>query len=291
VILSPSNTGGERRRIQPAEGFSLIEIMVAVGLLAVIIVGLLAMFYHVQRAFRAGVTQSDVMEGGRATMGLLARELQEATSTDSHDFEATNFVAMPSPGTGAWGESSAQNLPSGAERKNFLQDVTFLTRANGNWKGISYRIENNGGGGVGILKRLEASLPYDPNPYSASNGLFTFGKAFFSQTVDKNTNYHRVLDGVVHLYVTAYDTNGFVFTNAWLSPNGGYAFTGFTNVMPAYIDVELGVLEPSAIDRFRASQEVGGAAPQNYLRRQVGRTHLFRQRISIRPAASQLSTD
>jgi hypothetical protein len=221
-------------------------------------------------------------------MGLMARELQEAAPTESHDPYATNFVAMPSPGTAAWGESSAQDLPSNAQRKNFLQDISFLTRANGNWKGISYRIENNGG--VGTLKRLEATLPYDPNPYTASNGLFNFSRNFFSSTVD-NTNYHRISDGVVHLYVTAYDTNGFVFTNAWLSPNGGYAFTGYTNVMPAYVEIELGVLEPSANDRFRASLEVGGAAPQNYLRRQVGRTHLFRQRVSIRPAASQLSTD
>jgi prepilin-type N-terminal cleavage/methylation domain-containing protein len=288
VILYPSNSNRHCLRIKPAQGFSLIEIMVAVGLLAVIIVGLLAMFYHVQRAFRSGVTQSDIMENGRATMGLMARELQEAAPTESHDPYATNFVAMPSPGTAAWGESSAQDLPSNAQRKNFLQDISFLTRANGNWKGISYRIENNGG--VGTLKRLEATLPYDPNPYTASNGLFKFSTDFFSSTVD-NTNYHRISDGVVHLYVTAYDTNGFVFTNAWLSPNGGYAFTGYTNVMPAYVEIELGVLEPSANDRFRASLEVGGAAPQNYLRRQVGRTHLFRQRVSIRPAASQLSTD
>jgi hypothetical protein len=259
------------------------------------------MFYHVQRAFRAGVTQSDIMEGGRATMGLMTRELQEATAT--RIAFTTNLIAIPSAGTAAWGESSAQDLPSGAARKNFLQDISFLMQVNGNWKGISYRIENKGNGGVGTLYRLEETLPYESNPYVASNALYTFSQQFFSSTIANNTNYHRVLEGVVHLYVNAYDTNGWIYSSAWLpTQNGGYAFTnyaepapvyvGYTNVvMPAYLEVELGVLEPSAIARFRANQEVGGAAPQNYLRRQVGRTHLFRQRISIRPAASQLSTD
>src|SRR5436309_8858412 len=44
-------------------GFSLLEMMVAVTLLAIIIVGLLSMFYQTQRAFRQGSTQSDVLEG------------------------------------------------------------------------------------------------------------------------------------------------------------------------------------------------------------------------------------
>ena len=285
--------------MKAAGGFSLIEIMVAVGLLAVIILGLLAMFYHVQRAFRAGVTQSDVMEGGRATMGMMTRELQEATATRIPF--TTNLIALPSVGTAVWGESSAQDLPSGKERKNFLQDIGFLMQVNGNWKGISYRIENKGNGGVGTLYRMEESLPYESNPYAASNALYTFSQQFFSANLQNNTNYHRILDGVVHLYVNAYDTNGWLYSSAWLQ-NSGYAFTnhndpspvyvGYTNVvMPAYLDVELGVLEPSVTERFRASLEVGGAASQNYLRRQVGRTHLFRQRISIRSDGSQNSSD
>ena len=299
----PSIVNPRCRRAKKAGAFSLIEIMVAVSLLALIIVGLLAMFYHVQRAFRSGVTQSDVMEGGRATMGLLVRELQEATAARIP--YTTNLIAIPSVGTAAWGEASVQDLPSGngAQRKNYLQDIAFLMQANGNWKGISYRIENKGNGGVGTLYRLEENLPYDSNPYAASNALFNFSQAFFASTIANNTNYHRVLDGVVHLYVNAYDTNGWLYSSAWLpTPTGGYAFTnhvdpppnyvGYTNaVMPAYLEVELGVLEPSTTEKFRANLDVGGAAPQNYLRRQVGRTHLFRQRISIRPAASQITTD
>src|SRR5436190_8356573 len=79
-----------------ARAFSVIEMMVAVSLLAVIIVGLLAMFYQVQRAFRAGTAQVDVMEGGRAGMLELTRELQQMSPT--YFDGATNFQVTLAPG-------------------------------------------------------------------------------------------------------------------------------------------------------------------------------------------------
>src|SRR6266581_6128658 len=77
-------------------GFSLIEVMVAVSLLAVIIVGLLAMFYQTQRAFRSGIAQVDVLEGGRATLDLISRELQEMTAASDPTITNVNlFVRFP----------------------------------------------------------------------------------------------------------------------------------------------------------------------------------------------------
>src|SRR5437867_386623 len=72
--------------------FSLIEIMVAVTLLAVITVGLLAMFYHTQKAFRLGANQVDVLESGRATAQLMSADLQEAYP--SYVPSVMNFEAM-----------------------------------------------------------------------------------------------------------------------------------------------------------------------------------------------------
>src|SRR6185295_14642440 len=57
--------------------FSLIEIMVVMGLLVVIILGLLLMFNQTQRAFRAGMTQVDVLENGRTATEMIARELSQ----------------------------------------------------------------------------------------------------------------------------------------------------------------------------------------------------------------------
>ncbi len=285
------------RRRSRRDGFSLIEVMVAVSILAFMIVGLLAMFYHVQRAFRSGVTQSDIMEGGRALMSMVTHELQEAAATSTAF--TTNLLILPAPGTGNWGESSTQNLDSGSSRTSYLQDLAFLTEANGEWKGLAYRLDNQNG--VGTLKRLEVTLPYESNPFFATNNLRQFSDEFFGSTLINNTNFRPVLDGVVHFFFTAYDTNGLVQSAAWLKKVPyGYAFTnftaeapdtiGFTNVvLPAYLEIELGVLEPSAVEKFRANNDVNAANGQNFLQRQAGRIHLFRQRVAIRPAATRVS--
>jgi hypothetical protein len=261
--------------------FTLIEVMVAVALLSFIIVGLLAMFYYVQRAFKSGVTNSDVMEGGRAVMSQITRDLQEAAAVQIAF--TTNLAVQPAAGsTTLWGEvTTQQDLPSGEKRVNFLQDLSFFSQANGDWAGINYRIVD-APTGLGTLYRSILTTNYDSNPYVASNALYNLVADSFRLPIDSPV-YSRILDGVVHFAITAYDTNGNYFTNATFA-NGSFAFTN--KVMPAYLDIELGILEPPATERFRANLDVGGTAAQNYLRRQVGRTHLFRQRVGIRPAAT-----
>ena len=69
---------------QPATGnryaaFSLIEIMVVMALLSLIVIALMAVFSSTQAAFRSSVTQTDVLEGGRATIDLMAQDLKAMT--------------------------------------------------------------------------------------------------------------------------------------------------------------------------------------------------------------------
>ena len=49
-------------------GFSLVEVLVVVSLLSLIVLALMAVFSSTQKAFRSAVTQTDVLEGGRAGM-------------------------------------------------------------------------------------------------------------------------------------------------------------------------------------------------------------------------------
>jgi prepilin-type N-terminal cleavage/methylation domain-containing protein len=279
-----------------AHGFSLLEIMVAVALLAVIIVGLLAMFYQVQRAFRAGTAQVDVMEGGRAAMNLLTRDLQGVASVGA-DPAVTNLVILPPENL----LEVSQLLVSGAPRYGWLQDLCFMSRDGDEWIGTAYRF-SNAVSGVGTLCRLVERRAIDSNPATAASTNAALSWLVSTVTPDKanlppylNTTFSPLLDGIVHFSVDAYDAAGLIFTNAFLPDRDnpapfGYGFTS-TN-LPAYLDIQIAMLEPSALAKFRARVDFSLPFPQsieratNYLSRQIGKTHVFRQRIALKVAGA-----
>ena len=309
VTSAMPGRGPFARSIGGSGGFSVLEIMVAVALLAVIIVGLLAMFYQVQRAFRAGTAQVDVMEGGRATMNLLTRDLQEMTATGLP--LVTNCVILDSSGINpASPRTSVQEFGSGAVRENYQQDICFLSRLNDEWIGTAYRVAF-ADTGAGTLYRLNVRRPIESLPLNNANVMTQL--SFFACTnLDfDGPELHRVLDGVVHLTFTPYDRNGFPYTERSIyndndptlakayannirieHDKGIYAF--LTNGLPAFVDIELAVLEPSVFEKFNARVDSALPYPQsinratNYLARQIGRTHVFRQRVAIRPAATDI---
>lgn len=268
----------DRSKLRHQRAFSLLEILVAVGLLAVIIVGLLAMFNQTQRAFRSGTTQSDVLEAGRAVMSLLTRELQEMSATKIRAYNLFAAVDSAAP------PSLVQPLPGGVSRENQLQDISFLTRANDEWVGIAYRI-SQANAGVGTLYRLVArSSPTGSSftnrpPYPNIDGLSGYVTA---ATLNNNTNFHRVVDGIIHLRLLAYDSSGVLITNNFSGVDvfpRGYIFS--SNALPAYMDLELGILEPRALDQFRARTN-NPANALAFLEKQADKVHLFKQRIPIR---------
>jgi hypothetical protein len=60
-----------------------------------------------------------------------------------------------------------------------------------------------------------------------------------------------------------------------------YVFS--SNAVPAYVELELGILESQALERYKSIPDVNNA-PLNFLQNsnQTARVHLFRQRIPIR---------
>jgi Tfp pilus assembly protein PilV len=270
----------------------VLEIMVAVALLAVIIIGLLAMFYQVQRAFRAGTAQVDVMEGGRAAISMLMREMQEAAAADL--LEVTNLVIVPS----YLRTPTSQTLSSGEVHDNILHDLCFLQRRNDEWTGVAYRL-TNAISGVGTLVRYSWSWPKVSNPTWMDDSNRMMSAVVCSQPPNPpgNISHSLVLDGVVHFQVEAYDANGILYRDypdplpkdddLWFDEaNDVFAFMS-TN-LPAHLDLELRVLEPAALARFRAREQTNPGERLNYLDRQIGRTHVFRQRIPVRAAALHL---
>src|SRR5690606_12671953 len=96
----------------------------------------------------------------------------------------------------------------------------------------------------------------------------------------------RLADGVVHLRVTLYDQNGHQFTNdippeVWVDDpfNGLRRINLSGSKLPASVDVELGILEPQAMDRLRPLIVDGNdAAIRNFLINNAGKIHIFRNK-------------
>jgi hypothetical protein len=55
----------------------------------------------------------------------------------------------------------------------------------------------------------------------------------------------------------------------------------FSNAVPAYVELEVGFLEPHILDRFKALNG-NPLAQTQYLSNHVANVHLFRRRIPIR---------
>ena len=241
-------------------GFTLLEVMVAVSILAIMIVALLAMFNRTQRSFRAGLTQVDVMESGRATMDLLSRELQQlAPSGQAGVFNIDVQVAS----------TLVQPRIGGANQRNFLEYYFFLNRFNDEWRGTGYVIDTPALG-IGTLYRFETNVPV-----AEVGRLYGFYKDAIGEFPK---NFHRVADGIVQLHLRPYDAEGLLSTNF---SDKGFVFIG--NNLPTYLDMELGILEPKTAEQYRSLTNDLVFA-RNFLEKQVGKVHLFRQRIPIRTA-------
>ena len=292
--------------------------MITVGLLSFIVLGLLAMFNQTQRAFRSSMTQSDVLEAGRATMDLFNRELPQMAPTEAPDmflnnawYRATNFFAEPNLFFANPLLQGLPGMPNNILRTNTIQRLFFVSRQNQDWLGTGYEVvPEDGNGVVGSLYRFYATNTPRSGFISLNRNFrgaiqVALGNAANGQPV---TNLSRIADGIVHFQVHAYAKNGFLivtnslrgtnafavvpngprpyYTNAWntiacVSPRTQDQVASYfmSNAVPAYVDIELGILEPQVLQRYRSIPIQ--AAQRAYLSNHVAQVHLFRQRIAI----------
>lgn len=226
-------TGFRALRRELLRGFSLIEIMVVVGLLSVIVLGLMAMFGQTQRAFQLGMSQTDVLESGRLATEMLTRELGQITPsyfnrTNASQNNGTAYGSYDTPNFAvAVADAYRQALPAAdTSRTNIMQDVFFLIRNNQTWTGIGYFVRTNylltnnnvvlplpgGVGPVGSLYRFEASdtqFQFQRNPA----GMFAaFSDALYRPQLYTN-NISKIIDGVTDFQVRPLDMDGWALTN------------------------------------------------------------------------------
>ncbi|MDB6109485.1 MAG: hypothetical protein JWR69_1235 [Pedosphaera sp.] len=300
--------------------FSLVEILVVVALLSVIILGLVAMFHQTQKALLSTTTQVDILEAGRAGADLMARDFEQMTPSRMRN--TTNFYTGFAPAF-----LLKQVLADGSEvRSNRLEEVFFLSRNNLQWTGIAYFVDtltpplNRGDAlvdtvakfGIGSLYRYEtnATGPFSPSTAFHASPAGLLGDYLGIRGLDKNVlinpppslawpvppsdpiRVRKILDGVVHFRVQAFDTQGRLLrsvgvplpqnTDIYTEPVSGDSFyTTYSNAVPAYVELEIGVLESRTLQRFKTLIDNTTAAT-NFLPAHAAQVHLVRQRISIR---------
>ncbi len=295
----PLRRSGTRiARPSGTNAFTLVEILVVVVLMSLIVLALMAVFSSTQAAFRASITQTDVLEGGRSVMGLIKSDFEPMApsfgvsnvNVGAVNFYAavTNYVSPSSP--------LVQSLAgSGQQRTNVLENFFILSRQNVTWYGTGYAVTtNSSGGGFYSLYRFATNHPVAVNP------AFIFTNEFRNFLLAP-TNGSHLMDGVVHLTVRAYDNNGYWMTNGypfgytntarnvWYSSPvlGEVGFYMFSNTLPASVEIQLGLLEDRTLQR---AQSISGLTQSNYLAQHAGQVHVFRQRFLIRnvdPSAYQ----
>lgn len=254
---------------RPGErALTLLEMMVAMSLLLIIVLGLYAMFDQTQKAFRGSLTQTDVLESQRAAIDIMVRELEQSRPL-SAAVGCTNFYTEVNP----FVYPLQLPLNGGVTFATEIDSFFFLNTYQSNWTGIAYLIAPTSTNasdqtlfqnGVGTLYRY--SLTTNGPTMNATNLLDGFITSSFS-------DYQRVADGAVHLRMRAYQSDGYTNT----------AFTG--TLLPVYVDLELAILEPRVVEQARSIPNA--QAMQAFLKdiKQASKVHLFRQHIPIQTAS------
>ena len=275
--------------IRNSPAFSLVEVLVVISLLSLIVLALMQVFSTTQRAFRASVTQTDVLEGGRDAVDLIAQDLKQITPSGGASNIFTGAVNFFTTNNSVFYQPLVQALPgSSVARTNLLQWFFVLGRQNTLWTGTGYIVNSGSASPLYPLYRFYATASITTNPVVLFNQFFN--DVYYAQW----TNMSHVLDGVVHLVVRAADTNGVWMTNGYtlnqkltaknvaFSPPawGEVGFYFFSNTVPAAVELQVGILEDRPLARAQ-SLPYGTPAQVNYLQQQAGHVHVFRQQVTI----------
>ncbi|HTH49636.1 MAG TPA: prepilin-type N-terminal cleavage/methylation domain-containing protein, partial [Candidatus Limnocylindria bacterium] len=139
--------------------FSLLELLVAIGLLSVIVLALYSMFDQTQKALHANIGQVDVMESGRLAMDLIVRDVERAEAPPlspnadlrprgtNINFAVRKDTFFKGVETNNLGPFNADEFPPGmtdAMHRDYpLNDVFFLTPLSANnWTAVGYFVAN-----------------------------------------------------------------------------------------------------------------------------------------------------
>lgn len=208
-------------------------------------------------------------------------------------------------------------------RTNFLHNLFFYTNRTNAWQAIGYRVVNVTNGVGSLLRYQPQTNHFGGRPsqnvlstrfvneavtnvtfHHVSDGVIHMafipydfrGYRLGYDTTNRSPGTYRIVrstDGVINqaasdalrtelgnVLLSRGDQNARAETLQYATT---FAFT--TNAMPAYVEMEFGILEPEALTQYYLMKKEDNPNANNYLARQVNKVHLFRQRIPIRTAA------
>ena len=285
------------RRRKSAPAFSLVEVLLVVTLLSLIILALMNVFSSTQQAFRASVTQTDVLEGGRNAMQMITDDLRGTTpsfypsNVVGRTVGDVNFFTVANKTTGY--APLVQTLPaSPGTRTNLLNYFFVLGRNNNVWTGTGYIVDTDSATDLYPLYRWYQEISYTTRP------AILFSNFSAAINARQWTNMSHVLNGVVHLVVRPHDPQGrwinndFVnYTNAanafFLAPAYGETqLYMFSNTVPAAMELQLGLIEDRTLQRAESLPNNLPTVPPGdrrslYLSQQAGHVQVFRQLVPI----------
>jgi prepilin-type N-terminal cleavage/methylation domain-containing protein len=305
-------------RARPQAGFSLLEVLVAVGLMSIVVLALYSMFDQTQKALRQNAGQTDISEAGRAAMELIVRDVEKAWATKIPAVTNNLVIRRVYPA------NQLREFGDDYSRDTTFHELFLLSRPDAGVNpglglfvaeendpllrvedqvGTLYRYEVPAASPVlGIdgteLRETVASVSPQTlqRPGTARWTFFSFWNQFDGPTAAVRTNASRLIDGVVFFRVFAYGPNGqvldrsTVFTNNVPADVVPYAQTGpgienlttFGNAaLPTAVEVELGILPQRLFTQFRSLPD---QLKTNFLSRNFANILVFRQRIALRTA-------
>jgi type II secretory pathway pseudopilin PulG len=278
-----SSIKNQKSKIKNRGAFTLVEVLVVMVLLSLIVLALMAVFASTQNAFRASVTQTDVLEGGRAAMDLVVEDLKKMSpSLDVSNGTVNCAVNFYAAVTSSPGPLVQALVASGQSRTNILEKFFILSRDNQTWTGTGYVVDTSSSSVINPLYRFSISTNVAASSPAALFNIFI---------TNITANMSHLLDGVVDFRVRAFDANGAWLNNSYTNVNNfealnsisGYGETGFymfSNTLPASVEIQMATLEDRTLQRA-STWPVNSLAQSNYLAQQSGKVHVFRQRVSI----------
>ncbi len=233
-------------------GTTLTELMVAMGVLLIMFLVMSTLVSGIQKMFRGGRGQADVLENGRAAMDMIVRDIEQmAAANTAYDNCMRMNMAAPYRIVGT------NVLYQGGE--------FFCTSYDTNWHATAYGFYDRAGAFSNLTSNVSGKL-YRWQTNNAVNSTFWTTYAALA-----SGNYTPVVDGVVHLRIQP------ISFGVLAAP----AVRFLSNSLPTHIEVELGVVESSFAENLSGRPLAEQTA---LLTANLNKIYLFRQLVPIKNA-------